>query len=279
LRPASIVPGRALAGQLLEHAGERDAGPPGEVVAEPPVVRRLDPQIGLIVDRVDEVPGVADRIVGAPHRPQRDQPRASEQDRLVALDLAPHAGPEHLDRDLAPVEQVGAMDLRDAGRGDRPGLEVAEHLAQGPAQLGLDRRLDPAKRERRQPILQPAQLVDDLRLEQIRTRAHHLTELDEGRAECGHRAREQDEHQPHDMQEISRPPQHSRAMVTHPPSPLGMCGDNAHNSYQVSRTYDGPGLARSAGHEHLQGRYRRDPSPRAREDGPGRRHRVLQGRS
>jgi hypothetical protein len=82
----------ALAGQLGDHRREHHPGPAGEVIAEPLVVRRLDPQIGLRVDRLDELAGVADRIVGARLRQHRPQPRQAEQDRLVALDLPPDPG-------------------------------------------------------------------------------------------------------------------------------------------------------------------------------------------
>ena len=43
------------------------------------------------------------------------------------------------------------------------------------------------ERERRDPVLERAQLVDDLGREQIGPRAHHLAELDERRAERAHR--------------------------------------------------------------------------------------------
>ena len=95
------------------------------------------------MDRLDEVPGVADRIVVAPLRTDRQEARAAEEDRLVALDLPAHAGPQHLDRDLAAVLEAGAMDLRDARRGDRLLVEVGEQLAHRLAELGLDRRLRP----------------------------------------------------------------------------------------------------------------------------------------
>ena len=99
--PSSSTRSRAQLG--VAPRGSDALGLPAKFVAEPLVVLGLDAQVGLVVDRLDEVPRVADRIVEPPLRVQRDDARAAEQDRLVALDLAAHAGAQHLDRDLAAV--------------------------------------------------------------------------------------------------------------------------------------------------------------------------------
>ena len=129
--------------------GEADVGVRGEVRAEPGVVRGLDPEVGLVVDRVDEVPGVADRIVAPPQRAQCEDPREPDQDDRVALDLAAHAGAQDLDRDLAAILEARAVDLCDRGRRDRGLVELGEQLADRLAEVGLEDRADLAKRERR----------------------------------------------------------------------------------------------------------------------------------
>ncbi len=88
---------QALSRELLVDLGKRDVGPSREVSAEPRVVPGLQSQIGLLVDRLDEVLGVSDGIVEPPRGTQREQPRRTEQDRLVPLDLAADTGPQHLD--------------------------------------------------------------------------------------------------------------------------------------------------------------------------------------
>ena len=166
-RTNSIVSTRLLDSSSIT-CGNETSRVRGEVRAEPRVVRRLEQQIGLIVDRLDEVPRVIDRIVRAQAREQRGHAREHDQDRGVALDLAAHAGPEHLHGDLAAVGEPRAMDLRDAGRSDRPLVEFDEHVADRLAEIGFDRLADAAEPERRQPVLEQAELVDDLGGEQSR---------------------------------------------------------------------------------------------------------------
>ena len=97
-------------------------------------------EVGLIVDRVDEVARVADRIVsGASSGGCAMHAREADQDRLVALDLAAHAGAQDLDRDLVAVLEARAVDLRDARGGDRLLVELAEQLGERLAEVGLDR--------------------------------------------------------------------------------------------------------------------------------------------
>ena len=78
--------------QLGVDPGNRTAVVPAKFFAEALVVLGLEAEIGLIVDRLDEVARVADRIGQSRLRRDRDQARAGEQDHRVALDLAPDAG-------------------------------------------------------------------------------------------------------------------------------------------------------------------------------------------
>ena len=79
------------------------------------------------------------------------------------------------------------MDLRDRRGGDRLLVELGEQFGERLAEVGLDDRLDLAETERRDAVLERAELVDDLGREQIGPRLHHLAELDERRAERAHR--------------------------------------------------------------------------------------------
>src|SRR5262249_12226506 len=123
-----------------------------------------------------------------PRRMDRDHPRHRDEDGRVALDLLVHAGTEHLDRDLRPVLQAPAMHLRHRRRRDRRLLERGEVLLEPPAQLGLDDLAHAGEGEGRHPVLELAQLVDHLGVEQVGSRRQHLPELHEAGAERGEQA-------------------------------------------------------------------------------------------
>jgi hypothetical protein len=107
------------------------------------------------------------------------------QQRDVAGDLLLDLRPQHLDHDLAPRRhrQARGMHLRDRGRGQRRGVEIAvggrRCRGPGPAR---PRRAQFAV-EGRDPILQLGQLVGDVGRHQVAPGREDLPELDEDRAE------------------------------------------------------------------------------------------------
>ncbi|MCZ7677815.1 MAG: hypothetical protein M5U28_03160 [Sandaracinaceae bacterium] len=113
--------------------------------------------------------------------------REDEQDGGVAIGLRAHVRAQHLHGHLGAVGEEGAVHLRHARGGDRLVLEALEELLHLRAEVGLDLRARLTAGEGWQAILEEAQLVDELRLEEVRPRAHHLAELDEGGAEAGQR--------------------------------------------------------------------------------------------
>ena len=75
------------------------------------------------------------------------------------------------------------MDLADRGGGDRLAVELEEEALDRLAELLLDHALDVLVRERAHVVLEPAELGDDVRRQDVRPHREELAELDEGRAE------------------------------------------------------------------------------------------------
>ncbi len=92
-------------------------------------------------------------------------------------------GPQHLDRDLGAVRQLGEMHLRDRRGGDGVAIERLEHLVDGLPVEPVERRDDLVGRKRRHAVLQLRELVGDVERDQVAPRREHLPELDEDRAQ------------------------------------------------------------------------------------------------
>ena len=144
-------------------------------------VRCLDPEVQLLPQRQREAVG---QLAHA-HRPRpgrgRDQ-RAGEpvDDVEVALDHRTDAGPLHLQHHLLAGGERRCVHLGHAGRRQRLRRDGREHLLDRPAELGHQGRLDLGPGRRRRPVLQPAQLGDELGRQQVAPGGQQLAELDEG---------------------------------------------------------------------------------------------------
>ncbi len=110
------------------------------------------------------------------------------QQRQVALDGPEHAGPQHLHRHLAPIEQRGEVHLRDGGAGHRHRVEGGEDGIERAAEGALHQRHRHRAGKRRDAVLQPGQLVCHVERQQVSPRRQHLSELDEDRPQPLERA-------------------------------------------------------------------------------------------
>ena len=75
------------------------------------------------------------------------------------------------------------MDLADRGGRHRHRVELAEQPLDRLAEALLDHLLSLLVGERRDVVLEAAELGDDVRRQDVRTHREELAELDEGRAE------------------------------------------------------------------------------------------------
>ena len=107
------------------------------------------------------------------------QARAQQQGADVGGHAPLDAGPQHLDRHLAPVVQHGRMGLGQRGGGDRR-LEAGVEAAQRALQAGLYFGHRDRHGEGRQAVLQPAEVVGELGPEDVGAGGEQLAELDRG---------------------------------------------------------------------------------------------------
>ena len=75
------------------------------------------------------------------------------------------------------------MHLSDRGGGHRAPVELEEEALDREPEVLLDHALDLFERERADVVLEPAELRDDVRRQDVRPHGEELAELDEGRAE------------------------------------------------------------------------------------------------
>ena len=118
----------------------------------------------------------------------RGEGEGFEIDAEAPLDV----GPQHLHGDgLAALgrDHLGAMHLRDRGRGDRR-AERRVGLRQRLAERGDDHRLGLGLRERRHLVLQRFQIARQRHADDVGPRRQELAELDVGRPELGQRGGE-----------------------------------------------------------------------------------------
>ena len=92
-------------------------------------------------------------------------------------------GPLHLHRDAAAVREHGAVHLADRCGGHRLLLELDEEPRDRLVQVLEDDPLDVRVRERRDVVLEAAELGDDLGRDDVRPRREELPELHERRPE------------------------------------------------------------------------------------------------
>ena len=140
----------------------------------------------------------------------------------VEVDRLAHAGPQHLDDDLAPVRERRRVDLGDGGRRERRGIEAREELRDRPAERGLDARLGERAVEGRDAVLELRELVGDVGRQQVAPRRDDLAELHEDRPEV-----------------LERAPQAlaARAAAAREPGPGRQPEDEAQRAVEVGRAH------------------------------------------
>src|SRR3546814_10650997 len=88
----------------------------------------------------------------------------------VARELFVDAGAADLDRDLAAVGRHRAVDLRDRGRSDGFGIELAIKAFQRDLERRLDFLLNPVERDGCERVLQREQIMRDILADEIRSK-------------------------------------------------------------------------------------------------------------
>ena len=156
----------------------------GEVAVERVGVAPLLAVVELLADRARELVDDLARVdeVERPH-PLAHEPRRLLEQLDVALDLARRVRSLHLDGDPAAVRQHRTMHLADRCGRQRLLVELEEEPLDRLAELLADHPLDIGERERADVVLEPAQLGDDVRRDDVGPGREQLAELDEGRAE------------------------------------------------------------------------------------------------
>ena len=162
----------------------RDALVSGEVPPERLRVAGLLLVVELLPDRPGELVHQRVRIdeVECPDALARKTDGGPQQ-LQIGLDLARRVGPLHLDDDVRAVRQRRAVHLADRGRGDRRLLEAQERALEGEPEIDLHDLLDLLEGNRRDVVLELAQLDDDVRRHEVRAGRQQLPELDERRPE------------------------------------------------------------------------------------------------
>ncbi len=121
--------------------------------------------------------------------PALHQPRRQGQGLGVVIDPAFDARPQHLHRDLAPIDQHRGMGLGKGGRGHRL-AEFGEKVLDGLAELLLHLGAGDRRRERRQLVLQVRKVLGEGGPEDVAAGAEELAELDRHRAKLLQRPRQ-----------------------------------------------------------------------------------------
>ncbi len=141
------------------------------------VVELLADEARELVDEVVDVDEV-ERTHALP-----DQARGLVEEGEVVLDLARRVRTLHLDDDRVAVRQDRTVHLADRRGRDRRLAELQERLLEREAQLVLDDLAHLGEGERRHVVLEPAQLGDDVRRDDVGPGREQLAELDERRTE------------------------------------------------------------------------------------------------
>ena len=98
--------------------------------------------------------------------------------------------PLHLDRHPAAIEQLGFVDLAEAGRRYRMIREGGKQLLSRRSQFRLDGGQGLGVIKRRQVVLQPGELVQPIALHQVRPGGEGLAQLDEAGAQARERVQQ-----------------------------------------------------------------------------------------
>ncbi len=106
-----------------------------------------------------------------------------EEQAQIARESFLDAGPQDLDRDLAPIGRHRHMHLRDRGGGHGLFVELREEGFQRPAEFARDDGARLGAGERRQTVLQLRQVGGDVLAQQVRAGRENLAELDKAGSE------------------------------------------------------------------------------------------------
>ena len=143
-------------------------------------------QVELVVQVVVELGDHLARLQAlAVGRQPLDPARQRAHQREVVVDRREHAGPQHLDRDLAAV----AAASRSAPARSRRWPPARRRSCAKTASIGRPKARSTSARatvgrERRHAVLQLGELVGEVGRQQVAPRRQHLAELDEDRPEA-----------------------------------------------------------------------------------------------
>ena len=172
------------AGVVPVDPGHDDGVRVREVAPERVGVPRLELVVELLPDEarelVDEVVDV-DEVERADALP--DQAGGLVEEGKVVLDLTRRVRPLHLDDHLVAVREHRPVHLADRRGCDRRLSELDERLLERQAEFAFDDLPHLRERERAHVVLQPAQLGDDVRRDDVGPGREQLAELDERRPE------------------------------------------------------------------------------------------------
>ena len=195
LHPADVVPGEAVEALHDEHPRRDEPGVRpghddrallgrGDDRGDVEHALGLEAEVELLDDRLgeqlDERRWVGEDGDGdPPDEVRREEAHHGE----VVLHEGGDLGSLHLDDDFFAGVEAGAVHLGDRGRGDGLGRELAEHLLEGAAEIGLDALAHGCEGLSRDPVAQQLELADELGREDPLARGEDLAELDVGRTE------------------------------------------------------------------------------------------------
>jgi len=164
---------------LQPHRGIRSALSPGRRDREH--VARLDPEVELLAHGGGEAPRQIDGSHGARPAGLRLQRAGDAADNVqVALDDWSNVRALDLHDHVGARMQAGPVYLGDGGGRKRRRVELGEHRTGRRPKLPAEHLFHLLPGGWRDLLLQPAQLVDELRGQQVAPRGQQLTELDEG---------------------------------------------------------------------------------------------------
>ena len=169
-----------LVRQAGDHVGDVDEGVAAEDAGERALVLGLQLVVQLLVDARAHL--VGDRLGVQARRHPAQQAHDQPQVGHVGAHGTGHARVLDLDRHVAAVVQLGAVDLPDRGGGDRLGVEGRELLVDRDLQLVLDHLAHVVEAHLGRGVAQLAQLALELLAVLLGHQAdvqerHHLTQL------------------------------------------------------------------------------------------------------
>ena len=174
----------ALARVAPVDARHDDVRVPGEVAVERLGVAGLLAVVELLADRAREL---VDDLAGVDEVERTDalldEPRGLLEQLDVALDLARRVRPLHLHGDLRPFGSTARCTWPIDAAAIGCSSNSTKRRPIGCCRSSSDDPLDVGERERRDVVLEAAELGDDVRRDDVRARREELPELDERRPE------------------------------------------------------------------------------------------------